>query len=56
MVGILYGAEIMSPSEEVSHQQVESEQDGGSSKGESEELTALMDRHQPHGYEHHKQG
>ena len=56
MVGTLYGAEIMSPAEEVSHQQVESEQDGGSSKGEGEELAALMEGHQPYGYKHHKQG
>ena len=56
MVGTLYGAEIMSPAEEVSHQQVESEQDGGSPKGEGEELAALMEGHQPYGDEHHKQG
>ena len=56
MVGTLYGTEIMRPAEEVSHQHVEGEQDGGSSKGEGEELAALMEGHQPYGYKHHKQG
>ena len=56
MVGTLYGAEIMCPAEEVPHQQVEGEQDGGSSKGEGEELAALMEGHQPYGYEHHQTG
>jgi hypothetical protein len=56
MVGILHGAEIMCPTKQIAHQQIESEQDEGSSKGKSEELAALIEGHQTHRDEHDRTG